>query len=100
VIRWRPILIATDVVVGVLGTALLGAMLDWNNILFAFFFIAWLMAPLAVARRREDLRIHFIAASGFVLWMLKDGAVPVLFVTGFLLSVWLIVAAVVARVTT
>jgi hypothetical protein len=93
VIRWRPILIATDVAVGVVGTALLGAMLDWNNLLFVFFFIAWLMAPLAVARRREDLRVHFIAASGFALWMLKDGAVPALLVAGFLLTVWLIVAA-------
>jgi hypothetical protein len=100
VIRWRPILIATDVAVGLVGTALLGAMTDWNNTFFVFFFIGWLMAPFAVARRRDDLRMHFIAASGFVIWMLLAGAVPALLVTLFLLFVWLIVAALISRATT
>jgi hypothetical protein len=91
-IRWRPILIATDIAVGAVGLAVFAGTWGGENILMPFFFVGWLLSPLAVTRRREDLRPHFIAGFGVVVAMLAAGAVSVVLVI-FLLLAWLLFVA-------
>ena len=98
-IRWRPILIATDIAVGALGLAVFTWTWGGENILTPFFFVGWLLLPLAITTRREDLRPHFVAALGLLVTMLATGALSVLLVSVLLLG-WLLFAATIGlRVT-
>jgi hypothetical protein len=95
VIRWRPILIGTDIAVGVLGSALIVSTGGSNNVLVPFLVIVWTALPLAFVRDQPTLRLHLLIASGLLVSMVAARAVEVLLLTLFLLF-WFALAGLIA----
>lgn len=95
-IRWRPILTATNLAFGLLGVGVIAATGGLNNVLVPFFIVGWLAFSAAFVTEPRAVRAHVYAGLLLILWLLAAGAVESAFFTAFL-SIWLVGAASLAR---